>query len=239
MTPAPAIEIVNVRKAYQGLRPLRLRLLSVAAGERVALAGIDAGGAEVLINLLTGATLPDEGEVRILGRSTAEIAEGEEWLASLNRFGIVSPRAVLLEGATVAQNLAMPYTLQIDPIPADVHAQVAALASECGLVANSGSAEPLIRIAGELRSDDRVRLHLARAVALEPALLLLEHPTADVDEPLRPALADDVVRVLEGRRQTALLISQDEPFASRVAHRVLRLQAASGALGPIRRGWFR
>ncbi len=90
----------------------------MARGERVALAGIDAGGAEVMLNLVTGASLPDEGEVRVFGRRTADVSDGDEWLASLDCFGIVSERAVLLEGATLTQNLALPFTLEIDPVPA-------------------------------------------------------------------------------------------------------------------------
>jgi ATP-binding cassette subfamily C protein CydCD len=236
------IELSNVRKDYQGLRPLRLRSLTVAAGERVAVAGVDAGAAEVLINLVTGAALPDEGEVRIFGRSTSEISGGDEWLVSLESFGIVSARAVLLEGATLEQNLAMPFTLQIDPVPADVRTRVATLALECGISLGStafGDGDGLMRTAGEVPPDVRVRLHLARAVALDPKLLLLEHPTAGVAHAGRAALADDVARVLEGRRLTTLAITQDESFAARIAHRVLKLQPASGELSPMRRGWFR
>ena len=53
----------------------------------------------------------------MLGRDTADITSGDDWLASLDRFGIVSPRAVLIEAATIEENLAMPFILQIDPIP--------------------------------------------------------------------------------------------------------------------------
>jgi len=108
---SPVLQISKVRKQYHGLRPLRIAELSIAAGERVALSGLDAGAAEVLVNLVTGASLPDEGEVIVTGRSTASIADGEDWLASLDRFGIVSPRAVLLDAATLLQNLAMPLSL--------------------------------------------------------------------------------------------------------------------------------
>ena len=65
---------------------------------------------------MTGASLPDEGDVRVFGRSTAAVSDGDEWLASLDRFGIVSERAVLLEGATLMQNLALPFALDIDPV---------------------------------------------------------------------------------------------------------------------------
>jgi ABC-type transporter Mla maintaining outer membrane lipid asymmetry ATPase subunit MlaF len=235
--PAAVLEVTGVRKSYQALRPLRIESLQALAGERVAISGVDAGGAEVLINLVTGAGLPDVGEVRVFGRPTSDIAGGDEWLTSLDRFGIVSPRAVLLEGATIQQNLAMPYTLQIDPVPPDVASRVAALAKECGMPVEH-DASWLARKAGDVPPDMRIRLHLARAVALGPELLLLEHPTADVPEGARPAFADDLVRVTETRRLTTLVITQDARFAMKVAHRVLHLQAATGLLKPLRRGWL-
>jgi ABC-type transporter Mla maintaining outer membrane lipid asymmetry ATPase subunit MlaF len=244
MSPSPALvlEITGVEKRYQALRPLRLQSLSVSAGERVALLGLDAGAAEVLVNLVTGAGLPDRGEVRVLGRATAEISSGDEWLASLDRFGIVSERAVLLEGATLEQNLAMPFTLEIDPIPPDTVARVRALASECGISSEarkeSGARDWLTRPAGDAPPEVRIRAHLARAIALDPRLLLLQHPTALIPESGRAGLAEDLVRISDGRALTMVVITQDAFFAGLVAHRTLKLDAASGVLKPVKKGWF-
>src|SRR5687768_11594587 len=112
----PVLHIANVSKNYSALRPLRIQELSVGEGEVVAVSGFDAAAAELLVNLVTGASLPDQGTVTTFGRATAEIADGEAWLSSLERFGIVSQRAVMLEGATLLQNLALPLTLEIDPV---------------------------------------------------------------------------------------------------------------------------
>ncbi len=228
------LEIRGVRKHYQALRPLRLGELAVSDGERVALVGFDAGAAEVLVNLVTGASLPEEGEVRVFGRSTAEITTGDQWIASLDRFGIVSDRAVLLEGSTLEQNLAMPFTLALDDLPPAVIEQVAALAEECGIPAAA-----LPQVCGELSPTLRMRAHLARAVALDPALLILEHPTARIDDRDRLPFASDVVRVAEPRRLAVLAVTNDEPFARAVAARQLRLHAATGDLVALKRGWFR
>ena len=231
-----ALELQNLRKNYAGLRPLRLNDLCVAEGERVAVSGLDAAAAELLVNLVTGAALPDEGTVRAFGRSTTEITDGDAWLATLDQFGIVSPRAVLLEEATVAQNLAMPFTLQIDPIPADVDEQLRALAAECGLEPASLGAP-----AGTLQGSARARVHLARAAALSPRILILEHPTADVPDAERRALGRDVARVAEPRKLAALAITMDLDFAEAFAHRSLVVEGATGALKPWqrKRGWFR
>ena len=59
----PLIDVRGVKKDYGGLRPLRLAALTLVPGDRVAITGLDAPAAEILVNILTGATLPDEGEV--------------------------------------------------------------------------------------------------------------------------------------------------------------------------------
>ena len=130
---SPVLEIDGLVKSYGGLRPLRLRRLVVASGERVALAGFDQTTAEVFVNLVTGATLAEEGAIRAFGRATSDVTESADWLASLDRFGIVSERVVLLDQCTAAQNIAMSLTLDIDPLAPEVEATVGALASEVGL----------------------------------------------------------------------------------------------------------
>jgi ABC-type transporter Mla maintaining outer membrane lipid asymmetry ATPase subunit MlaF len=233
---SPVVEIANVTKAYAGLRPLRLRSLSIVAAERVAVVGLDAAAAELLVHLVTGVALPDEGVIRVLGQSTADIVTGDAWLASLDRFGIVSERAVMIEGATLAQNLALPFSLDIDPLRADVRARVCAIAEECGLSGDAGVW--LDRPAGDAPPEVRMRGHLARGVALGPSLLLVEHPTATIPAPARAALADDIVRVTAARRIASLIITLDQPFARRVAHRTLTLNGATGELAPLRKRWF-
>ena len=234
----PVLQITGVEKRYQSLRPLRIQELTIAAAERVAVSGFDAGAAEVLVNIVTGASLPDRGEVRVLGHRTADIVGGDEWLASLDRFGIVSPRGVLLEAATIEQNLAMPLTLEIDPVPPDVAARVADLALQCGIIDVPGGEDGLRRITGEAAPSIRARVHLARAIALRPALLVLEHAGADLAADERLALADCIAGVADAGGLAALVITKDDDFAKRAAHRALRLEAATGALKAIKRGWF-
>lgn len=232
----PVLWIKDVKKNYSGLRPLRIRSLTVAPGERVALSGLDAGAAEMLVNLVTGATLPDEGTITTFGRVTSDISNGDEWLASLDAFGILSPRAVMLDAATVQQNLAMPFTLEIDPVPSEIAEKVAALGQECGI-----SADAMSLRAGEQAAVTRARVHLARAVALRPTLLVLEHPTAGLEEADRIPFAQMVAAVAAARELATLAITQDLDFAETMAHRTLALEPATGALVPWKRkrGWFR
>jgi ABC-type transporter Mla maintaining outer membrane lipid asymmetry ATPase subunit MlaF len=230
----PVLEIHNVSKNYSALRPLRIAALTIMSGERVSIGGMDAGAGEVLVNLVTGASLPDAGEIRVFGRATADIVSGDEWFDSLERFGIVSPRAVLLDGSTLQQNLAMPFTLQIDPVPSEVAERVCQLALECGI----DPGRWLGVAGGELPADVRVLAHLARALALNPSFIIIEHPTADVAPAARTSLAGATARACSGRRVTTLVLTNDDAFGKAVAPRNLKLDGATGELTPIKKGWF-
>jgi ABC-type transporter Mla maintaining outer membrane lipid asymmetry ATPase subunit MlaF len=232
--PEEVLKIEGVTKGYQGLRPLRLASLTLSRGERVSIAGFDAPAGELMVNLVTGAVVPDQGSIWTFGRRTTDIANADDWLAWLDHFGIVSERGVLLEGATLQQNLAMPFSLEIEPVPANVAEQVGALVEECGL-----QPELLQVRAGDLPPEARLRAHLARAVALSPRLLLIEHPTATVVDGAREALASDIGRVCDRRELAALVITNDEPFAEAVAATNLKLDAATGNLRALKRKWFR
>ncbi len=229
---APIVDLADVSKDYHGLRPLRIERLSVAAGEPVAVIGLDQPAAEVFVDLVTGATLPDRGEVCVFGRPTSSIRDGADWLATIDRVGIVSQRAVLLDALSVIQNLALPFTLDIEPPPDEFRERAAGLAREVGL------AEPLwsCAVAG-LDALARARLRVGRALALDPAIVLLEHPTVGIEREEVGRFGAEL-RAMAGRRGAALVAATaDEAFAVTVAARVLRLQPATGRLTE-RRGWL-
>ena len=226
------LDLHGVSKDYRGLRPLRIERLTVAGLEHVALLGLDQTSAEVFINLVTGATLPESGRVAIFGRPTSAIADSVEWLATVDRFGIVSERAVLLEPLTVIQNLAMPFSLEIEPPTDEVRGQAERLAAEVGLRYDSWT-----RPVAELDTAGHARVRCARALALSPAVLLLEHVNAGLDPAAAASLASDL-RAIVARRGIALVAAtMDEAFARAVAGRVLTWEPATGRLGE-RRGWF-
>jgi len=228
----PLVDVRGVSKQYGGLRPLRLAALEVEAGDRIAVTGLDAPAAEIVVNLLTGATLPDEGEVRLFGRATAAISDAGDWLATLDRIGMVSPRAMLAGEFTVAQGIALAFTLSLDPIPGEVAADVERLARDAGLGAPDLStrisdAAPLVK----------ARCRVARALASGPAVLLLEHANALVPEGAA-AFGREIARLAKTRGMAVLALTADETFASAVADKVFILDAATGQLKP-RGGWRR
>lgn len=228
------LELSAVTKDYRGLRPLRIDQLAVAPGDQLAIVGLDRPAAEVFINLMTGATLPDRGDVYVLGRSTSAIKDSTEWLATVDRFGIVSDRAVLLEALSVVQNLAVPFSLDIEPPPEDVRARAVRLAREAGL--DDGLWD---RRVGDLDALARLRIRVARALALDPALLVLEHPTSGVGRSDVVPLGRHIRAIGEGRGLAVVTLTADQDFAELVATRVLILDPATGRLKERRRGWLR
>ncbi len=229
----PAIELASIVKDYRGLRPLRIRGLTVSDAEVVALDGLDAAAAEVLTNLITGATLPDEGSVRVFGDDTAAITDGDAWLASLDRFGILSDRVALVDGLSLRQNIAIGLTLDLDPLPDEVAASVGALAAQAGL-----DARVLDTATGAVPPSARFRARLARAVSTSPRILLAEHPTASVPRSDIAGVAADFFRLVRGRGMAVLITSVDRDFVS-AADRRMALDAATGGFksrGP--RAWF-
>jgi ABC-type lipoprotein export system ATPase subunit len=229
----PAIELSGVVKDYHALRPLRIAALSVEPGDRVALSGLDRAAAETFVNLVNGALVPDQGVVRVFGQSTADITDGEAWLASLDAFGVVTERAVLLEGSSLAQNLALPLSLEIDPMPPDLRRQVEALAAEVDL-----PAERLDRPVGDASPLIRLRAHFAKAIALGPKVLLFEHPTASLDPADARQFAETVRRVAEARTLAVVALTEDGVFADVVATRAYKVNGGTGALTSTR-GWRR
>lgn len=219
------VELAGVSKDYRALRPLRIQRLELRAGESIALLGLDAPMAEVLVNLITGAQLPDEGEVRVFGRPTAAITAVDEWVTELDRFGLISDRAVLVEQFTVEQNLALPISLDIDVMPPSIRAEVRRLASEVGL-----SADRMALPTSALTPTDQLRLRLGRALALRPRVLLAEHPNALLTREESPSFARDFRRISRDRDLATLLVTADATFAGAAAEMVLELQPATGAL---------
>jgi ABC-type transporter Mla maintaining outer membrane lipid asymmetry ATPase subunit MlaF len=221
----PVLELSDVSKDYRGLRPLRIASLAVAAGERVALLGLDAAAAEVFVNLITGAALPDQGDVRLFGRSTRDITDSADWLSVVDKFGIVSARAVLLDALSVVQNLAMPFTLDVEPPPPEVRASAISLAGEVGLPEGA-----LDRPVGELDAAGRIRVRLGRALALTPSIVILEHPTAELVGSVALSFADQCREIAKAREVATITLTADRDFGQRVARRVLTLHGASGRL---------
>lgn len=222
---APLLAISNLVKDYQALRPLRIKSLTVAPGDVLAVSGLDAIAAETFVHLLTGATVPDAGDISLFGQNTRTIADGEAWLKSLDGVGMVTSRGIVIEVFTVLQNVALSFTLEVDPVNPEVLPKAAALAREVGLDPAGFDVA-----AGLARPDAHMRIHLARALALGPRLLIAEHPSATLPRETVGAFGADLARVSRSRGLALLALTADEDLAKAVGGQRLELVAATGEL---------
>ena len=224
------IRMQKVRKDYHSLRPLRVERLEVRQGQTLAILGFDRAAAEVLVNLITAATLPDAGELDIFGTPTRAITNPDQWFQSLDSFGIFSERVVLMDELTVEQNLALPISFEIDNLSPDVRRQVALLATEVGI-----AVDECARSMGAATATTRARVRLAKALALRPRVLLAEHPNAALPPDEVPRLAATLASVAHTRNLATLVLTSDVSFARQACAHVLTWRPATGEI--VRGGW--
>lgn len=232
---APIVSLRAVVKDYRGLRPLRVQELDLRETGTTALMGLDREAAQVLVELITGSTVPDTGAITAFGRDTRDIPDADAWMAALQQFGLFTDRTVFVEQFTAEQNLAIPLTLAVENLDEATRANLRRLAADVGL-----SPAELTRPAESFDPLQRARLRLGRTLALNPRLLLLEHPTATLDAAGITAFAETLSAVVLQRRIAALVLTADKAFARGVAKTVLTLQPGTGALASESawRRWF-
>jgi predicted ABC-type transport system involved in lysophospholipase L1 biosynthesis ATPase subunit len=219
------LQISGLSKDYHTLRPLRINDLVVRQGDVLSIAGIDVLGAETLVHLVTGATLPDAGEVSLFGRNTKAITDADAWLKSLDGVGMISARGILVGAFSVLQNIALSLTLDVDPIDPRVVPQAGSLAREVGIDAALFDAP-----AGSVASGVQMRVHLARALALAPVLLIAEHPSAALARDEVAGFGADLGKAARARGIALLAITADAALAKAVGGSRVELVGASGEL---------
>jgi ABC-type lipoprotein export system ATPase subunit len=163
----------------------------------------------------------------LFGTNTRHIENAEAWLLSLDRLGLVSHRAVLIDMLTVLQNVAMPLTLEIEPIAEDMRPQVESLAREAGI-----SESLWDRALGKVDPETQLRVRLARAIAPQPSLIIAEHPSVALPRDSVPRLAEHIAEVARRRQAALLTLTADPEWVNRVGGEVLTLSPSTGELAP-------
>lgn len=221
----PLLEIDSLKKDYQALRPLRIAKLRVSPGDIVSISGLDAHAAEMLVHLITGAALPDEGDVTLFDQNTRTIADSQAWMKTLDGIGMITVRGILIEAFSVLQNIAMSFTLDVDPIDPRVVPQAGAVARDAGI-----DAALFDLPAGKCSPDVQMRVHLARALALGPKMLIAEHPSAALPREVVAMFGADLAKAAHTRGLALLAITADDVLAKAIGGQRLELVAASGEL---------
>ena len=215
----PAVQTEGLWKIYpQEPRPVEAVRgvdLEVAAGEFVAMAGPSGSGKTTVLNLLGGLTRPSRGKVWIDGREISELPDRELAKVRLSRIGFVFQSYNLLPVLTAEENAE--FTMLLQGVPAgERRERVRRLFAEIGLEGLEDRKPP------KLSGGQQQRVAVARAVLADPALVLADEPTANLDSAMAEALLD-VMEQLNREKGTTFVFSTHDPRVMERAGRLIRL----------------
>src|SRR5256712_11268113 len=209
----------NLKKTYQGPTPVPVLLgvdLDVYPGERVAIMGRSGSGKSTLLHLLGALDTPSAGTVLVQGRALFSLSEAERGEVRNRTLGFIYQFHHLLMEFTAAENVGMP--LFIRRLRKELALEKARqLLSEVGLGAR------LEHQPGELSGGERQRCAFARALVTEPACVLADAPTGNLDSHTADEGFDAMVRLSASHRTAFIIGTHDVRLPAR-AHRLLALR---------------
>jgi nitrate/nitrite transport system ATP-binding protein len=213
------LELTNVGKAFGGTPVLRDVNLRISKGEFVAIVGFSGAGKTTLISLIAGLLAPDSGTVVLNGRPVTGPGPDR---------GIVFQNYSLLPWLSVYENIALAVD-QVFP-EWDAARRREHVERHIAMVNLTPARD---KRPGELSGGMRQRVSVARALAMDPQILLLDEPLSALDALTRATLQDEISRIRDATHKTVVLITNDPDEGIYLADRIIPLTAGPGAtLGP-------
>jgi phospholipid/cholesterol/gamma-HCH transport system ATP-binding protein len=215
-TDQPVLVVRDVHKSYGTQHVVDGMNLVVARGETLVMLGRSGTGKSVLLKLIVGLDTMDMGSISILGQEIASID-----LEGMNRLrikmGFLFQHAALYDSLTVEQNVAFPLERHTTLSASERKDRVTEL------LRNVGMENDLNKMPSNISGGMQKRVGLARALALQPELLLLDEPTAGLDPITSGEIDDLVLKLQEENNLTSIVVTHDLRSAETIADRVALL----------------
>jgi phospholipid/cholesterol/gamma-HCH transport system ATP-binding protein len=214
---SPLIELRDMGVSFGRHAVLRDITLSVPRGQTLAIIGESGCGKTVLLKIIIGLLHPTTGHVTFDGQPIDQLNE-KDLTALRTRFGFLFQGAALFDSMTIAENVAFPLRENHDLRPEQIEKTVVERISQVGLPMGVLNKRP-----AQLSGGMRKRVGLARALAMNPEVLLYDEPTTGLDPIVSDVINELIMRTRKQNPVTSIVVTHDMKTAQKVADRVVML----------------